>query len=919
MGNYDIFIISSDTFGHIYNQKDAVLTVIVCVNGTTQSCGSDIGECVAGTKTCAGGVWGACVGETGSVAEICDGLDNDCDNSTDENLIAPPNSNQAGVCAGSRKTCSGAAGWVDDYLGVANNEFPAEISCDGLDNNCDGTTDEGCVCVNGATQSCGSNVGECQAGIQTCAAGSWGACVGKIAPSVEICNDSKDNDCDNDTDCADSDCSGDLACVAVTCPDGICDIAGGECATCTADCACVNLGDPGCDLTFKSVCCDNATTENLAGEVCDVADGWPPNMDLNGKTCNYFGYTGGTLGCRWDCFNYDPSSCTGVPATCGNNVCDAGENCLNCPTECCPPGCPDFCFSEGYECGTQTLCGTPTNCGSCTLPETCNMSGICVLPSLAVSIQSPQNGLEFTDGDLVDFNGFVLGGTPNYVYEWSSDKEVLSLSSERVFSSRNLSVNVHTITLKVTDDNGIVGQDSVNIIVQPVGILSVRIILERTEFFLDSFAGSNFGYFVGSSVVSGGTGAYTYQWNSNLAGNFSTDKLAVVDFSTVPAWTLGAHTIKLTIKDGAGNTAEDTKIINITDKTILSVYPNDGEHFTIGQPITFSVTSVVGYGLFSATWVSDIEGGTIGTTFAFQKNDLSIGLHAITLKVIDTSGDIITKTFQIQINPVPAICNEDWNCSEWSLCVLGSRTRVCTDNNFCGTVNAKPDESESCIVPASSFDWRDNLGDWMTPIRNQGACGSCWAFATLGSVEAKYNIQNSDLTLDENLSEQDLISCSYAGSCSGGNPDLAMHYLKTVGINNETCFSNQYADASCSNKCAGWQNNIWNIDGSFSGKNVLVQIMKDRLINDGPFVVAMNNDPLSANSWNSTNLSCIDDTSLNHAVVIVGYDDAGGYWIVRNSWGVNWPNFGDDGYFEVIYGECGIESEMSYPNKVLSP
>jgi len=68
----------------------------------------------------------------------CDGLDNDCDGSVDNGLSAPPNSKQAGVCSGSTQTCMGAGGWQDDYTGVANYEVP-EATCDGLDNDCDGS------------------------------------------------------------------------------------------------------------------------------------------------------------------------------------------------------------------------------------------------------------------------------------------------------------------------------------------------------------------------------------------------------------------------------------------------------------------------------------------------------------------------------------------------------------------------------------------------------------------------------------------------------------------------------------------------------------------------------------------------------------------------------------------------------------
>ncbi len=104
--------------------------------GLTQSCGSDVGACVAGTKTCSSGVWSSCAGEVGSTTETCNGIDDDCDGSTDEGL----------------------------------------------------------------TQSCGSDVGACASGTQTCSAGSWGSCVGEVKPTTEVCDNSIDDDCDGQID-----------------------------------------------------------------------------------------------------------------------------------------------------------------------------------------------------------------------------------------------------------------------------------------------------------------------------------------------------------------------------------------------------------------------------------------------------------------------------------------------------------------------------------------------------------------------------------------------------------------------------------------------------------------------------------------------------------------------------------------------
>jgi len=186
-----------------------------CLDGATQPCGSDVGACMAGTQTCVAGAWGACAGEVAPTTETCDGTDQDCDGTVDDGVTAPPCALTDGVCAGSTQTCGGAAGFMACTAASYGANYEAtETRCDGRDNDCDGTTDEGCACVDGTTQPCGISTGACERGTQTCAGGEWGACTGGVGPTAEVCN-GLDDDCNGVSDDA-------LTAPACALVDGVC-------------------------------------------------------------------------------------------------------------------------------------------------------------------------------------------------------------------------------------------------------------------------------------------------------------------------------------------------------------------------------------------------------------------------------------------------------------------------------------------------------------------------------------------------------------------------------------------------------------------------------------------------------------------------------------------------------------------------
>jgi len=120
------------------------------------------------------------------------------------------------------------------------------------------------------------------------------------------------------------------------------------------------------------------------------------------------------------------------------------------------------------------------------------------------------------------------------------------------------------------------------------------------------------------------------------------------------------------------------------------------------------------------------------------------------------------------------------------------------------------------------FDWRNVNGtNWMTIVKDQGSCGSCWAYATVGTIEAKYKIEHNDSSLDINLSERNLASdtpccgCPLCGNYNGGQPSSAYDFIKNFGITTESCFPdiNCNSNPSCSERCSDWKNNLWSIDG----------------------------------------------------------------------------------------------------------
>ena len=209
-------------------------------------------------------------------------------------------------------------------------------------------------------------------------------------------------------------------------------------------------------------------------------------------------------------------------------------------------------------------------------------------------------------------------------------------------------------------------------------------------------------------------------------------------------------------------------------------------------------------------------------------------------------------------------------------------------------------------------DWRKN--NTVTDVKNQGRCGSCWAFSTTGSVEGIIAIKEGKLY---NISEQQLVDCSITNNgCSGGTMDNAYQYIINNGLCSEKNYSYEGVDDVCrSDNCTSIVN-ISSYKNLHPSEKVLKQVVAQQ-----PVSVAIQADLTSFKFYSGgiyNDPNCGDE--LDHGVLVVGYgiDDELNmeYWIVKNSWGKEW---GENGYIRILrgsnkeYGLCGISNMPSIP------
>jgi cathepsin L len=217
-------------------------------------------------------------------------------------------------------------------------------------------------------------------------------------------------------------------------------------------------------------------------------------------------------------------------------------------------------------------------------------------------------------------------------------------------------------------------------------------------------------------------------------------------------------------------------------------------------------------------------------------------------------------------------------------------------------------------VPAE-VDWPTKGA--VTPVKNQGQCGSCWAFSTTGSVEGAHFLKTGKLV---SMSEQQLVDCSTSYGnmgCNGGLMDSAFQYIEKYGIQTEASYPYTAQDGTCTYDATKVATKITGFSDVASKSPAQLKAA----VAIGTVSVAIEADQSSFQFYSTGVLAASTcGQNLDHGVLVVGYGTENGtdYWKVKNSWGASW---GEAGYIKLQRGDdssidtCGVLNQPSYPKE----
>ncbi|XP_052190208.1 cysteine proteinase mucunain-like [Diospyros lotus] len=265
------------------------------------------------------------------------------------------------------------------------------------------------------------------------------------------------------------------------------------------------------------------------------------------------------------------------------------------------------------------------------------------------------------------------------------------------------------------------------------------------------------------------------------------------------------------------------------------------------------------------------------------------------------------RTYRVGLNRFADLTNEEYRAMYLGTRTRGTRQRLSKKSDRYAPVagEALPD----CV------DWREKGA--VVGVKDQGSCGSCWAFSTISAVEGINQIVTGELV---SLSEQELVDCdtSYNEGCNGGLMDYGFEFIiNNGGIDTEEDYPYKARDGRCDTLRKNAK--VVSIDSYEDVPTYDENALKKAVANQ-PVSIAIEGGGMAFQFYESGVFTGKCGTSLDHGVVAVGYgsEDGVDYWIVRNSWGESW---GEAGYIRMerniasSTGKCGIAIEPSYPIK----